>query len=273
VNLEEQSHGARVNQSLLAALAHCDRHPAAQAGRITGSKSGKRWGFGLEFAELRNYVPGDEVRHINWRASSRAQKLMTKVYVEDRDARVLLMVDLMQHMYYGASKRLCSVMGVYLAAMLVGLLSARSYQVAIAWITNHQLRLLKPSHNRPQLVRNLRLLAQNHNVEVEKKHEPEIDSEVYRHIRPRLFAPYARAWLITSPYAAIPDHRFLRRLDVYDPRLLNGAGGFDMVSNRRESMAANRLPSVKPGEDSFANNLTLVECFAELRRRFSCGRL
>lgn len=50
-------------------------------------------GSGLEFEELREYEPGDEIRHIYWNASARAGKLFVKSYREERSLRVLVAVD------------------------------------------------------------------------------------------------------------------------------------------------------------------------------------
>ena len=272
-NLEASSHGARVNSALMAALVRSNKNLARTADVISGEKTSKRWGFGLEFDEIRNYVPGDEVRHINWRASSRNQKLMTKVFIEDKDARILLLVDLMQHMYYGTSKRLCSVMSVYLCAMLASLLLGRSYQVAIGWITDHQLRVLSPTHNQAKVISNLQLLAQNHNAQLAAGRQIEDENEVYKHIHPRLFSPYARSILISTPYGDVPYQQIgrrqeLRRLDVYDPQLLGAKTEFRTISNHSQLVAASRLPELQLGEDNCACDLTLVEGLALLGRCF-----
>jgi uncharacterized protein (DUF58 family) len=48
---------------------------------------------GLEFADHRQYVPGDDVRHIDWKAFARHQHLVIRQFEEERDARIYLMVD------------------------------------------------------------------------------------------------------------------------------------------------------------------------------------
>lgn len=50
-------------------------------------------GMGMEFAEVREYQPGDEVRSIDWNVSARMRKLFVKRYVEERELTVLLVVD------------------------------------------------------------------------------------------------------------------------------------------------------------------------------------
>ena len=50
-------------------------------------------GQGMEFSEVREYQPGDEVRAIDWNVSARMRRLFVKRYVEERELTVLLIVD------------------------------------------------------------------------------------------------------------------------------------------------------------------------------------
>lgn len=59
---------------------------------IGGYQSAFR-GSGLTYQDLREYAPGDEIRHIHWKASARSGKTYVKSYTEDRELRVMLLVD------------------------------------------------------------------------------------------------------------------------------------------------------------------------------------
>ena len=48
---------------------------------------------GLEFADHRQYVPGDDVRHIDWKAFARHRQLVIRQFEEERDARIYVLVD------------------------------------------------------------------------------------------------------------------------------------------------------------------------------------
>lgn len=50
-------------------------------------------GMGTEFDSLREYVPGDDVRSIDWRATARAQEVMVKTWRPERDRRVVIVID------------------------------------------------------------------------------------------------------------------------------------------------------------------------------------
>jgi uncharacterized protein (DUF58 family) len=68
------------------------------AGRRVDSLFGGDWrsavrGQGMEFEEVRAYVPGDDVRHIDWNVTARSGEPFVKVFREERQATVLLVVD------------------------------------------------------------------------------------------------------------------------------------------------------------------------------------
>ena len=58
-----------------------------------GQHVGRRPGAGVEFLSLRAYAPGDPVRHVNWRASSRLRSLVVNEYAGERAAEVVTFVD------------------------------------------------------------------------------------------------------------------------------------------------------------------------------------
>ena len=59
-------------------------------------------GQGMEFEEVREYYPGDDVRSIDWNVSARAGKPFVKVFREERELNVMLLVDLSGSMQFGA---------------------------------------------------------------------------------------------------------------------------------------------------------------------------
>ncbi|MGH7742995.1 MAG: DUF58 domain-containing protein, partial [Candidatus Eiseniibacteriota bacterium] len=76
-------------------------------------------GRGVEFEEVRHYVPGDEVRDIDWNVSARFGAPYVKRFVEERELSVTLVVDVSRSMRFGTSgleKRelaaeLCAILG------------------------------------------------------------------------------------------------------------------------------------------------------------------
>ncbi len=75
-------------------------------------------GRGMDYFETRPYVAGDDVRNIDWRVTARTGDLHSKVYIEERDRPVLLLVDFSPSMYFGTRHALKSVTAARLAALL-----------------------------------------------------------------------------------------------------------------------------------------------------------
>ncbi len=88
--------------------------PRAQ---IAGAYSSRFRGRGMDFDEVRPYLPGDDRRSIDWRVTARTSQTHTKVYREERERPVMLVVDLRQSMFFG-SQRCKSVSACEVAAAL-----------------------------------------------------------------------------------------------------------------------------------------------------------
>ena len=63
-------------------------------GALAGEYHSVFKGRGMEFAEVREYVPGDDVRTIDWNVTARMGQPFVKQYVEERELTVMLLVDL-----------------------------------------------------------------------------------------------------------------------------------------------------------------------------------
>src|SRR5215204_4922042 len=75
-------------------------------------------GQGMEFAEVREYMPGDEVRSIDWNVTARMRRPFVKRYIEERELTVMLAVDLSGSERFGTRGRFKSELASELAAVL-----------------------------------------------------------------------------------------------------------------------------------------------------------
>ena len=72
-------------------------------GDIIGQHKSPFKGASVEFVEHRDYYPGDEIRHIDWRAFGKTGKYYVKEFEDETNLRCCLMVDLSGSMVYGQS--------------------------------------------------------------------------------------------------------------------------------------------------------------------------
>jgi len=84
---------------------------------LSGRHSSRVRGRGLDFEELRGYLPGDESRTIDWRVTARTGKPFVRVFNEEKDRPVLLVVDQRLSMFFGTKVNMKSVTAAEAAAL------------------------------------------------------------------------------------------------------------------------------------------------------------
>lgn len=69
-----------------------------------GNWQSRMRGRGLDFAEVRQYQPGDDIRSIDWRVTAKTQKTHTRLFTQERERPVILAADLRSDMFFGSSQ-------------------------------------------------------------------------------------------------------------------------------------------------------------------------
>ncbi len=87
-------------------------------GRLYGQQRSRQRGRGLEFEEVRPYIAGDDVRHIDWRVTARRGRAHTRLYREEKNLQVWVVCNLDSSMFFGSGLQLKSTLAVRLAALL-----------------------------------------------------------------------------------------------------------------------------------------------------------
>ncbi|MFQ5989246.1 MAG: DUF58 domain-containing protein [Candidatus Methylomirabilales bacterium] len=73
----------------------------ALGGKVRGERRGPRPGVGVEFRDFRAYVPGDDIRYLDWNVYRRLERLVLKLFVEEEDLCLHLLIDGSASMGYG----------------------------------------------------------------------------------------------------------------------------------------------------------------------------
>lgn len=98
---------------------HLALHTTAPVhGTLQGGHRSTHRGRGLEFQEVRPYVPGDDARSIDWRVTARRARPHTKLYREERERPVWLLADLDPTLFFGSRRQLKSAVVVRATALL-----------------------------------------------------------------------------------------------------------------------------------------------------------
>jgi len=178
-----------------ASLARSRRSPALRSG---GHAS--RWrGRGVDFRESRIYLPGDEIRHMDWRVTARSGKPHTKVFQEEREQGLLLVMDLNPGMRFGTRVRFKNVQAARAGALLAWMAAAAGDRVGALGFGGGINGEVKPAGGRRGVLHVLRALRDWDNAADAARNDP-LSSGLAR-VR-RLLRPGMRMILITDGFSA-----------------------------------------------------------------------
>ena len=124
--------GLRLTSRRTARALHAGSHRSIQRGR------------GLEFQEVRPYVSADDPRTIDWRVTARRGRPHTKLFREERERPVWLLVDLSPAMFFGTRKQLKSALVARAAALLAWTAAGGGDRVGAAVVGSSSYRIIPP---------------------------------------------------------------------------------------------------------------------------------
>src|SRR5918993_3238826 len=114
---------------------------------LAGRHASKLRGRGLDFEEVRLYVPGDDIRNIDWRVTARMGKTHSKVFNEEKERPTFMVIDQTSTMFFGSQRYTKSVIAAQAAALGAFYTVKRGDRVGGLVFTddNHQLVMPKRS--------------------------------------------------------------------------------------------------------------------------------
>lgn len=107
-------------------------------GRMKGERRSKRKGQSVEFADFRNYVPGDDLRFIDWNLYARLDKLFLKMYLEEEDLHFYALLDDSLSMDFGDPTKLHYAKQLAAAVGFIGLCRADRVRIESLGQTRRQ---------------------------------------------------------------------------------------------------------------------------------------
>ncbi len=110
-------------------------------------------GAGLDFAELREYQPPDDIRHIDWNVTARMDMPYVRQYMEDREVTAWFLLDLSPSMAFGGPERRKESVMVDFVAVLARLLTRNGNRVGAVLYDNDVISTVPPRGSRLQVLR------------------------------------------------------------------------------------------------------------------------
>lgn len=117
--------------------------PSESRAARSGAQSSRLYGRGMDYAESRVYQAGDDVRRLDWRLTARSGRLHTKLFQEEREGRLLILLDTHASLRFGTRVRFKSVQAARAAAIAAWLAVRAGERVGMMAFGNHD-RLLRP---------------------------------------------------------------------------------------------------------------------------------
>jgi uncharacterized protein (DUF58 family) len=111
------------------------------AGQMKGEKRSVKRGTSVEFADYREYLLGDDLRYVDWNMAARLEKLFVKLFIEEEDLYLALLIDSSKSMDFGNPKKLHYAARVAAALGYIGL--ANYDRVSVAAFSNNLLDALR----------------------------------------------------------------------------------------------------------------------------------
>jgi uncharacterized protein (DUF58 family) len=111
------------------------------------------YGQGIDFADLREYQPQDDVRHIDWNVTARMNSPYVRQYVEDREITSWFLLDLSRSMRFGPAERPKEMVLTDLVTTLARLLTRNGNRVGGILYTNRIEKTIPPRGGRSQVLR------------------------------------------------------------------------------------------------------------------------
>lgn len=134
---------------------------------LAGRHASRLRGRGLNFEEIRHYLPGDDIRNVDWKVTARTKKPHTKAFTEERDRPTLLITDQRISMFFGSQVNMKSVTAAELAALAAWRVISAGDRVGAIVFNDHDMQTIKPQRSNDSVMNILNTLVEkNHALNV-----------------------------------------------------------------------------------------------------------
>ena len=203
-----------------------------QGSILAGNHASRLRGRGLNFDELRRYQPGDDLRHLDWRASLRTGKPVVRTFTEERDRPALIVVDQRMSMFFGSQRSFKSALAAELGALAAWMVFNAGDRVGGLVFNDQRIDSIAPLRSRKRVEALLsRVVQQNQALNAsnpDAEDEDQLDKALQRCLA---LAGHDHLICIVSDFAGAGErtlqlmrqlraHNDVIALQVYDPLAL-----------------------------------------------------
>ena len=190
---------------------------------LAGRYGSKLRGRGLNFEEIRQYRPGDDIRNMDWKVTARTGKPHTRIYTEERDRPIVVVVDQRIPMFFGSKVNMKSVTAAHLAALAVWKGFQDGDRAGAFIFNDREIKQIKAHRSKKNITTILSSLVDYNEALVAKnKHspQPEMLNRVLQQVAAQ--ATHDSLYLIISDFLGLnqESYRFIKALSQRNDLLL-----------------------------------------------------
>src|SRR5688572_30685235 len=137
-------------------------------GYLSGMHKSPYHGFSVEFAQHREYVPGDDIKHVDWKVYGRTERFYLKQYEEETNLVCWILLDISESMRYGSGPVTKYDYACMASAALAYLVTQQTDSVGLVTFDNQVRQFLRPSSQPSQLKEMIRIMNQGGSREKSK---------------------------------------------------------------------------------------------------------
>ncbi|MCH4901827.1 MULTISPECIES: DUF58 domain-containing protein [unclassified Pseudomonas] len=212
-------------------LSFAARQP--QGSILAGNHASRLRGRGLNFDELRRYQPGDDLRHLDWRASLRTGKPVVRTFTEERDRPALILVDQRMSMFFGSQRSFKSVVAAELGVLAAWIVFNAGDRVGGLVFNDSRIDSISPLRSRKRVEALCsRIAAQNQELDASSPDAEDADQLDKVLQRCLALAGHDHLICIVSDFAGAGErtlqlmrqlaaHNDVIAMQVYDPIAIN----------------------------------------------------
>lgn len=239
---------------------------------LSGGERTRFRGRGMDFEEVRLYQPGDDIRSIDWRVTARTQVAHTKIFREERERPVFMMVDQRSSLFFGSQRCFKSVLAAHIGALLGWAALANGDRLGALVFGDYDQRDVRPRRSKHAVLELLHQLQDyNHRLNSPIAADPQKRANELQKVlgdARRIAKPGCALFIISDFYDMdsaceqqlydLARHTDITLIHVYDPlekELISNAPL--TISNGRERMqlAANEKTFQRAYKNHFEQHL------------------
>ena len=136
---------------------------------LAGRHAARMRGRGLDFEEVRLYVPGDDIRNIDWKVTARSNNTYSKVFNEEKERPTFTLLDQSPAMFFGSERYVKSVIAAQVAALTAFYTIKRGDRFGGIIFNGSGYDYLSPRRNKAQVQHYLQLVVEHNNALTQRK--------------------------------------------------------------------------------------------------------